>query len=169
MDIFSKQVPQLVTNANLYFVKRYVGPFQVQSIYGDDEFGPSNNVEADTKCEPTELPPTTQMSTTPEPPLPPFSNISVSEAVANATLLGETLSCICLQDKLLHRSELNGISVSWQQRRGESAKVKIFDDVSGEEEEADIVVPDEAEEEELLQYKEFMIRPCRLYEVRAMS
>ena len=99
MDIFSKQVPQLVTNANLYFVKRYVGPFKVQSIYGDDEFGPSNNVEADTKCEPTELPPTTQMSTTPEPPLPPFSNISVNEAVANATLLGETLSCICLQDK----------------------------------------------------------------------
>ena len=81
--------------------QRCVETFQVQSIYGDDEFGPSNAVEADTKCEPTELPLTTQMSTTPEPPLPPFSNISVSEAGINGTLLGENLSCICPPDQLL--------------------------------------------------------------------
>ena len=39
--------------------------------------------------------------------------------------------------------------------------------MSGEEEEAVIFVPNEAEEEELMQYQKFKIRPCQLYEVRA--
>ena len=51
------------------------------------------------------------------------------------------------------------------QRRGESAKVKIFNDVSGDEEEANFVVSGEAEEEEIPQNKEFRVEPCRLYEV----
>ena len=46
-----------------------------------------------------------------------------------------------------------------------SAKVKVFDDVSGEEEESAIVVPEVAEEEQLWQNEEFIIMPCRLYEV----
>ena len=46
-----------------------------------------------------------------------------------------------------------------------TAKVKIFDDISGEEQESVIAMPDETEEAELLQNAEFMIRPCRLYEV----
>ena len=45
------------------------------------------------------------------------------------------------------------------------AKVKIFDDISGDEEEVDIAVTDGPQEEELLQNEEFKIIPCRLYEV----
>ena len=55
--------------------------------------------------------------------------------------------------------------VSWTQKRGVTAKVKIFDDISGEDEESVIAMPDETEEVELLQNADFMIMPCRLYEV----
>ena len=163
--LFKVSVPRCLQLLSFSIRRCYLSTFQVQSLYGDDDFGPSNAVEADTKCEPTDLPVTTEMSTTPEPPIPPFSNISVSESGVNETLIGEALrdqSSICFKLLLITQTYSK---VSWTQRTGVLAKVKIFDDISGDEEEADIVVPDEPEEEELLQNVEFKIMPCRLYEV----